>query len=439
MFKLFSITLISGLLSGCFSDPHLVYSDRQPTSKPVRNVTNIDAALVCMDNLLVNAKLPPIYITSLGIPNRAGDKVNVNSGIEMLKQAISQMSKTSKVFRFVTLSNIAPTAFVSNTDQKLNDHTLLDPVAINRWIVGLSPNDVGNAAVTFDKPEWIIEGSISQVDDNVTSETRGGSVNVAGGDFGISADKISSVISLDLSLTEYKTQQLRNGSAISNSIAILRSKASVDFGARLKSNVGAYIDVSNENNESGGQGVRTLIQLTAMQLLGDLANVPYQSCLHNDSMPSYETLAREMTTPPVQKLQLSINTSRGLSSPVYHVKEALDFNVSVNQAADVHCFINDANRKIHPIFPNLSQPNSRLAANQNVQLSNEFTYNFDKKGREQLFCLAAPDTLQSPWGFDKDVIHADALPVGDITDVESGYRQKTSGEVSFEKLTIYVE
>lgn len=427
------VLAISTLLSGCFSDPHQIYEIRQPDTKPVRNVTNMDAALACMDNLMAKNQLAPIYLTSLGIPNRAGDKVAVNSGIDMLQQAISLLSKKSNVFRYVDLSDLAPTAFTANTDQKLNDHTLLDPTAIQRWIESTS------ATAIFNKPQWVIAGSISQVDDSVTSETRGGSVSVGFGDFGLSADQISSIVSLDLRLIDWNTRQLRNGSALSNGVAVLRTSKAADVGARLKSNIGAYIDVSNDNNESGGQAVRTLIQFSVMQLLGNLINLPYQQCLQHDTPPSYEALVQEVTTPPTPQLQLTINTSKGRDNPIFRVNEALDFSISVNKAADVHCYISDANQQIHPLFPNLSQTHLTAQQTLNVAINTpEFSYNFDKPGFEQLFCLASPNTLQSPWAFDLDVQHAATLPVGDIKDVESGYRQKTHAEVVFETLTLYI-
>jgi hypothetical protein len=221
----------------------------------------------------------------------------------------------------------------------------------------------------------------------------------------------------------------------------MRKSRAVDIGARIKT-AGAYVDVSQENNESGGQAVRTLIQFSALQMLGDLAHVPYQSCLHLDKAPTYEALAQEVTAPPAPKLDVLIKTSRGASDPVYHPNELLNFSLSVNQAAEVHCFIGDSANHIRPIFPNLAQPNARLSANQSVQISSataNFGYRFDKTGFEQLICLASTGTLQTPWGFNKDVEHAAYLPVADFQDVESGYRQNSTGDVSLKKLTIYIE
>ncbi|MFZ2725110.1 MAG: DUF4384 domain-containing protein [Methylococcaceae bacterium] len=436
LIKRFIILLIALQLSGCFSNPNLAYNLRQPISKPIRNVTNMDNALMCMDNLLLKEKIPPIYLTSFGIPNRAGDKINLNSGIDMLFNAISLLSTQSNAFRYVHLSNIAPSSYTSNTNQHLNDTTLIDPSIIKIW-----QQYAIETPTTFSRPQWIIMGSISQVDDNVISQSRGGSISLGFGDLGGSADKISSIISLDLQLLDWNNLQLKNGSAISNSIAVMKSSSALDFGARLKSNIGAYIDVSNENNESGGQAVRTLIQFSTMQLLGKLTGINYQHCLTQDNLPSYEQLRQEVITPPPPKLTLKLDSSKGYSYPIYHPSELLSFSVTVNQEAQVHCFISDTKRRVRPVFPNLKQ-DGYLKAQQTITIPSaeaNFNYRFDKTGFEQLICVAAKQDLQSPWQFNKDILHADYLPVEDATDIEAGYREKTRGEVLIEKLTLHVK
>lgn len=425
-------------LSGCFSQSYQALETRQPRMKPVRNITNMETALSCMDSLLAKSKLPPVYVTSTGLPDRSSDKTIVNSGMEMLTEAISTLSRTSNVFRFIDFTVVAPATPVSNPNQKNSDHGLLDSKNLLTWVSG-----IGKTEVIVNHPDWTIEGSISQIDDSVISENRGVSLSFSGVDFGLSADHVSSVISLDLRLVNYDTLQMRNGSAISNSIAVMRSGVAADIGARISSKAGVYIDVSNDNNESGGHAVRTLVQYSVLKLLGEFTGLPYQTCLLNDKQSTYENLVKETkTVPAIQPLRLTINTSRGNRGPIFLPNESVDFSVTVNQDAEVNCFINDAQGRIRPVFPNLSQPNARLARSQTLVFSkttSNLDYRFDTAGEiGEIVCLASTKKLKSPWPLNRDVKQAQPMPVSNVKNLETGYRQKTADEVKFETITLQI-
>ena len=63
----------------------------------------------------------------------------------------------------------------------------------------------GAAPKSFVYPDWVIAGSISQLDDSVVSETQGGGLDLSegsfGGSFGGSRDRILSVVTVDFALS----------------------------------------------------------------------------------------------------------------------------------------------------------------------------------------------------------------------------------------------
>lgn len=499
------------VLSGCVTPPEQVYTQVQPQTAPARNLTSMDEALTCMDRLLAQHPIPPIYLTSPGLPSRAGDKVNLRSGPDMLRNAISELSKTNNVFRFLELSHLAP---ASQTVVDTSDIKPFDPASVQKWIDQLKKlYPKGGQPKSFVYPEWVIGGSISQLDDNVLSETRGAGLEILDiGDFGLERDQILSVVTVDLYLYDWDTLQMRNGSAVANSMAIIRSGRGGDLGGRIKK-AGIYLDFSYDRSEGLHQAVRTLIQLSTIELLGKLAQVPYEQCLrlertqprtiatlekNYDQLPASERtkvaqegLARipkpgteesyytgpvtgqtDTTTrravseyqkdaglipsgetdfstyrklqgpAPVKPLQLEIDTVRG-PTPVYQQGEKLDFSVTVDQAAEVHCFIRNNRNEVRRLFPNRSQPNARLEPGASITIPGpnpSFVIDFDRAGVvEQIGCVASPVALASPWPVELDVLRAPTLPVQKLEELEVGYRQRTAGPVVLQTMTVRVQ
>lgn len=85
-------------------------------------------------------------------------------------------------------------------------------------------------------------------------------------------------MTVDLYLYDWDTLQMRNGGAVANSMTVTRSSSAGDLGGRVKKS-GVYLDFSYERSEGLHQAVRTLIQLSLIEMLGQLAGVPYEQCL----------------------------------------------------------------------------------------------------------------------------------------------------------------
>jgi hypothetical protein len=497
------------VLTGCMTTPpEKAYSLAQPQTAPARNLTNMDAALTCMDRLLGQKSVAPIYLTSPGLPSRAGDKVTLRSGQDMLRNAVSQISRTNNVFRFVELAHLAPAA---QSVQDVADTKPFDPGAIQKWIGQLQQMyPKGTAPKSFVYPDWVIAGSISQLDDSVVSETQGVGLDLSGGSLGGSRDRILSVVTVDLYLYDWDTLQMRNGGAVANSMTITRSSSAGDLGGRVKK-TGFYLDFSYERSEGLHQAVRTLIQLSLIELLGQLAGVPYERCLqlkstqastlaqteesYDRASPPERTQAvqeslgrtprpgtgapyysgpvtgqndpatreatagyqrdagvipsgepdlatrRKLQEPaPVKPLQVMLDTPRG-PTPIYRRGEKLNFQVTVDQPAEVHCFIRNRQNEVRPLFPNLNQPDARLGAGAGVMVPGSnpaFEIEFDKAGVEQIGCVASVAALASPWPFALDVLRVSPLPIGQLEELEVGYRQRTQGPVTLKIMTITV-
>lgn len=266
-------------LSGCMTAPQKIYGLQQPQTAPVRNLTSMDLALSCLDRQLAARNLHGFKkLTSTGIPNRAGDKVSLNSGVDMLKTTIGQLSR-SNAFRYIDLASLAPSTGGMKSESAYNP---LDQFAIQKWAEFLSAN-----RVQFLFPDYIITGSVSQADSSVASDRVTGGIDGGGADaeggIGASANQSGTVVTVDMQLEDAATLQMVNGMTTRNSIVVLRSGVGADLSGRVHA-LGAHFSVNLDRSEGIHQAIRILIQLGTIELLGRLAGVPYEQCLTGDTV-----------------------------------------------------------------------------------------------------------------------------------------------------------
>lgn len=206
------------ILSGCMTDPHKAYTANQPKGAPIRNLTNMDLALGCLDQLLVDYRVQPVYLTSTGLPNRAGDKVGLASGIDMLKTSIGQLSR-SNVFRYVDFSSLSSGQYMGNLNEPPGSGTHpIEAVTIATWAEFL--RKYGN----LDKlkfPGYIISGSISQMDNNTLSDQEGGGLGYEqSANVGAHRDQMVSVVTVDMHVLDSQGLQVLNGLTTKTSLTI---------------------------------------------------------------------------------------------------------------------------------------------------------------------------------------------------------------------------
>ncbi|MFK7978236.1 MAG: DUF4384 domain-containing protein [Halioglobus sp.] len=246
--------LLASLLASCAgqqsSQP--VVDAAQPKARPTHNLTSFDESLRCMDGLFLDHGIKDVVITSQGIPDATGE---IRTGSkEMLISAISRMSTYSGAFRFV------------DYDQRQFDINELQK------LVGFTED--------FLVPNYYIRGAITQFDEQVVSDSQSGGLSLDVFDVGASKNKVTSLVSIDLNVGNLLTRQILTGTSATNTIAVSRTGKSADSnGSISKLSLGFSFNVNMGRSEGMHQSVRTLLQLSAIESLGKLTEVPYWQCL----------------------------------------------------------------------------------------------------------------------------------------------------------------
>jgi Domain of unknown function (DUF4384)/Putative peptidoglycan binding domain len=263
-----AIAIVS-LLVGCEPLPETAHVAVNPQSAPVHTITSFDDSLRCMDDMFLTRGVKDVYITSAGIPDDTGA---IAAGTkEMLITAISEISAKSGSFHFVDY-----------------DPTQID-VQVLSEMVGLRKD--------FVAPSYYLRGAITQLDSSVLSSTAGAGVSTPFVNLAVSKNQLVSVISVDLNLGKLVTRQIIGGMSASNSIAVVNSGKGADAGGVFGQGQGTTaltFTVALDKSEGFHQAVRTLIELSAIEVLGKLTRVPYWQCLNIDQTnPAYRTQARD--------------------------------------------------------------------------------------------------------------------------------------------------
>ncbi|MGH1478338.1 MAG: DUF4384 domain-containing protein [Geminicoccales bacterium] len=287
--KLILMVGLTSLVSGCFTAPEDVPVQARPDTSPVRTVTSFSASLRCMDRLFQQYGVTNRLITSDGIPDATGE---ISAGTkEMLISAISQTSVASNAFNFVDFdggSNITTLAsFVADPNSGL-----------------IVPNN-------FQVPQHYLRGAITQLDSGVIAETASAAIGIPEADLGVSTDQVASVVSVDVNVGDVFTRQMIPGVSASNSIVVRRSGKSADAGATIKK-LGLNFNLSFNRSEGMHAAVRTLVELSTIEALGKLTQVPYWRCLEiEQTNPEVEQQARDWFRQMDQKEQVTF-TQRAL-------------------------------------------------------------------------------------------------------------------------------
>ena len=257
-------SVLTPLLGACEARPGLALDAALPSTAPVRNITSFDESLRCMDNLFLTEGKRDIYITTAGIPDATG---LIAAGTkEMFISAVSKMSEKSSAFRFVDY-----------------DPTQLD-VQLLSQLVGLTRD--------FVAPNYYVRGAITQLDSGVLASSQAAGLSLPYVDLGVSRDQIVSVVSVDLNVGQLLTRQILPGISANNSIAVVQSGKGADVGG-LIGKAGISFSVSLDRSEGFHQAVRTLIDLSTIEVLGKLTRTPYWQCLNIGSTnPAFRSEAR---------------------------------------------------------------------------------------------------------------------------------------------------
>jgi peptidoglycan hydrolase-like protein with peptidoglycan-binding domain len=265
------LAALSLTAAGCaFTPPEQATVAAQPKTLPSRTLTSFSASLRCMDDLFVRFGKTNYLVTAQDIPDATGQ---VQTGTkEMLISAISQMSVKSNAFNFVDFEDYG-SVFVLGS-------FLADP--------GGPPVPAG-----FEVPNYYIRGAITQLDSGVIAESVGGGLGIEQADIGASADQVMSVVSVDLNVGNVLNRRMLPGVTANNSIVVRRSGQAIDAGATI-SELGANFNLSFNQSEGMHSAVRSLMELSTIELAGKLLQVPYWRCLEiEQTNPEVVALARD--------------------------------------------------------------------------------------------------------------------------------------------------
>jgi len=266
--KVISSLAAAAMVSACvYTPPEQAKTVSQPKTKPTKNLTSFSESLRCMDDLFVAFGVRDVVVTSQGIPDATGE---ISTGTkDMLISAVSRMSVKSNAFIFVDF-----------------DQTQYDVNALQN-LVGFTDD--------FLVPNYYIRGAITQLDEQVVSESASGGVSLPFADAGGSKDQVISLVSVDLNMGDLLTRQILPWASSNNSIAVRRSGTSVDAGGTIQNiELGLSFNVSMNQSEGMHQAIRTLVELSAVEVLGKLTQVPYWRCLQiEQTSPAVTAQARD--------------------------------------------------------------------------------------------------------------------------------------------------
>jgi curli biogenesis system outer membrane secretion channel CsgG len=124
-----------------------------------------------------------------------------------------------------------------------------------------------------------VHGSLSQADRQVQGQTMQAGISFGENMFGISQNSDIANVGIDLHLTEADSRRILF--SVSNAMTVRnRSRgANADFSIR---GVGVNLEIAFDEKEGLHQAVRTLVDLSVLELIGQWAEVPYWQCLQTD-------------------------------------------------------------------------------------------------------------------------------------------------------------
>ena len=138
-----------------------------------------------------------------------------------------------------------------------------------------------------------------------------------------------SVVSLDMNIGNLLTRQIQPGMSAHNSISVTRNTKVGDAGGTI-STYGLFFNLALNRAEGMHAAVRNLIELSTIEVLGKLAEVPYWRCLQiEQTNPAVEATARAWFNDMSEREQI-VFVQRALASqglydaPITGVRDEID-------------------------------------------------------------------------------------------------------------------
>jgi Domain of unknown function (DUF4384)/Putative peptidoglycan binding domain len=244
--------------------------EARPSVMPTRSISSFSEGLTCMDHLLRDQKIGTTYITSKSLADASG-KAAVGTK-DMVITALSAMSRTSNAFRFVDFEiDVIRQDTVQNLTNLLLNSNQMD----------------------IRRPRLYISGGISYVDSGVANERAGGGISAPRWEIGVNADRVATLVGLELHLGDFNTRTLIPGLDAANELAIGNRGAGADAGGKVRK-AGIQFNIGRDMTQGLGPAVRTLVELGLIEIIGRWARIPYWQCLALDhAHPDYQRQLRD--------------------------------------------------------------------------------------------------------------------------------------------------
>lgn len=242
-------------------DPRRAAVASAPTVRATKAITNFSQALSCMDDLFLQYGKHDIGIISNDLPD-ATETLKVGTR-EMLISALDAMSLKSGAFKYIDASYDASNDGIRNMQQQVQGKNLV--------------------------ANYYIKGGITQVDQGVLSKSKRAGVAFDFLSVGASSDRSVSNVALELGIYRTDDRTQIRGVRTANMMQVVRSGSGVDLGGLIPF-ASLLFEVSNDRAQGSHQTVRTLIELSLIELTGKFTKVPYWRCL---SLPSSDPAAMQ--------------------------------------------------------------------------------------------------------------------------------------------------
>ena len=221
-----------------------------PSSGPPRgNLTSFAPALRCMDTLLRNYGAKDVSVILEDIPDQT-KKVSVG-GKEMFVSATSQMTRASRAIRLIPYdgSRMVFKDLFKDRDEIMN------------------------------KARFAVQGSISQFDDAMLRKQTDGGICLGPLCIGGAESDSFTGLSLDLSMLNIRDDLTLIPGVISKNFVLIRKRGKGFDGDLSFKKFGINYNFVLNTSDGQGQALRTLVELSAIELYGRLLKIPYWQCL----------------------------------------------------------------------------------------------------------------------------------------------------------------
>ena len=246
-----------------------------PRELPTKNITDFADGLRCMDEMFVTFGFGAnTYVMLLEDIRDKTKKVNAGTR-EMMISALSDMSRRSQALKIIAYGSDSGNlvSFLSSAEQK---------------------------GAYSEVPPYDIIGSISQLDKDIVRKQAdvggqlGGTFDgtVFGGGGGKSASNSASVLGVDLSVVTTHDIAVIPGVITRNSVVMYKTGEGYAVDAGI-AKLGLNYSISTSNSDGTSIALRALMELSAIELIGKLAKLPYWTCLGLD--PENASIKREIS------------------------------------------------------------------------------------------------------------------------------------------------